>query len=611
MRAGACAVTAHVLRQARCDQWSRAMIARLWWPWLSWCLGNRWLIDAAVLLLVALVTSMAHEHLLPWSSFSTTQQVAIGLAVLLMWYAAGRPGAGLGAILAMALGAVAAWTLGPQSADGITVLITLAAALQVPQLIELRTARHRDEALRASARGLGVLLPGTALAAPALVIIGGWPLLAGGAVAAFAAMVIPLTWCRLEAEPAPLLPSPLPPRMPHLLLARGMQMAVLGMVTLGLVDVVAHLLRTPVPLWQLLSPLAVMALWHAVTGQVVLSVIVALSAGGWLGFAFLGDQPWRFDLLISALALGQVLPLTLWFARRHHRRWPALLLIAMAVIPALALPGAFSAIGGAALTACLAVVVCHPRPVAAVAARGLIDGDTALLQVRRACQRLPPYWRHYGSAKLRYDPVYRQLASHPLPWGRVLDAGCGPGLVAALAAVRTEPAYCGIDLDETKLEAAADLLEQLGQPLGGEWRLLKARLPLPQMAPGRFDTALLIDVLHYWPEAEQVALLRQVHGALDRGGRLFLRDGILDGDGGTGAVGLSERFTTFFGLNPGGSGLHFLSEEVMREHLEACGLRVLTCLPSGGANRLWTCEVGVPPAASDEVSTGVIPMLGS
>jgi len=570
------------------------MIARLWWPWLSWCMGNRWLIDATLLLAVALVTSLTSEHLLPLSAFSTANKATVISALLLVWYAAGRPGSGIGGVLALALGALAAWSFGPQTATGITILITVAAVAQVPQLIELRHARHRDEALRASARGLGTLLPGMALALPALLLAGGWTLVAGGAVAAFAAMILPLTWCRLDPTDAIVLPTPLPPRMPHLMVAQRMQVAVLALVALGTVDVVIKVWSAHVPLWQLTLPLAIVALWHAVTGRVLLGIAVTVAATGWLGYAFLGRDSWSFAGVLTALALAQLLPLALWHARSHHRRWPALLMIAIGVIPALAVDE-FFAIAGAALAACLAVVVCAPRPLAATPKTGLVDADTALTRARRACQRLSPYWRHYGTAKLRYDPVYRQLAERTLPWGRVLDAGCGPGLVAALAAARGEPAYCGIDLDETKLEAAADVLEHLSQPLAGDWRLIRAKLPLPQLPPSRYDTVMLIDVLHYWPEAEQELLLHQLHASLDRGGQLFMRDGLADADGNTGAVGLGERFTTFFGLNPGGSGLHFLSEETMRALLERCGFRIESCDVSGGANRLWRCTAVVVP----------------
>ena len=564
------------------------MIARLWWPWLSWCMGNRWLIDATLLIVVALVAGFAHEHRLPMSAFSPMHKATLISSLLLVWYAAGRPGSGIGGILALALGPLAAWSFAPQTATGITILIALGAVMQVPQLIELRTAKHRDEALRASARGLGTLLPGMALTMPALLLTGGWSLVAGGAVTAFAAMILPLTWCRLNPAPATVLPTPLPPRMAHLMVAQRMQVAVLILIALGVVDVVVKVWTASVPLWQLILPLATVALWHAVTGRVLLGIVVTAATTGWLGYAFLGREAWSFTAVLIALALAQPLALALWHARHHHRRWPSLLLIALGVIPGLAVDELFT-VGGAALTACLAVVVCASKPLPATPRNGLVDADTALTRARRACQRLSPYWRHYGSAKLRYDPVYRQLAEHTLPWGRVLDAGCGPGLVAALAAVRGEPAYCGIDLDDTKLEAAAELLEQLSQPLAGDWRLMRAKLPLPQLPLTRFDTVMLIDVLHYWPVDEQELLLRQLHGSLDRGGLLFLRDGLTDADGNTGAVGLGERFTTFFGLNPGGSGLHFLSEAAMRALLERCDFRIDACDVSGGANRLWRC----------------------
>jgi SAM-dependent methyltransferase len=570
------------------------MIARLWWPWLSWCLDNRWLIDAAILVAVALMTARSQHHFLAWSQFSGQQQAALILSVLLVWYAAGRPGSALGGILAMALGAATAWSIAPPDATGMTLLIACAAAVQVPQLIELRTVKHRDQALRASARGLGVLLPGMALATPALLTVGGWPLVVGGLVAVFSAMVLPLTWCRLDPTPATVLPTPLPARTPHLMVARAMQVAVVVLVALGAIDVVLRLIAANLPLWQLLLPITLIAVWHAVTGRVLVALAAVLTSCGWMGYAFLGRTPWSPDAVLIGLAAAQPLALCLWHARQGHRQWPGLLLILIGLIPALALNDVF-AIGGAALAACLAVVVSAPRPLATMPRAGLADADTVLTRARRACQRMTPYWRHYGVAKLRYDPVYRQLAERTLPWGRVLDAGCGPGLVAALAAARGEPAYCGIDLDDTKLEAAADLLEFSGQPLVGDWRLIRAQLPLAQTPTMRFDTVMLIDVLHYWPESEQEAVVRQLRNVLDAGGLLYLRDGVTDDQGATGAVGLGELFTTFFGLNPGGSGLHFLTEPAMRALLERCGFRVEACDVSGGANRLWRCTAVTAP----------------
>lgn len=169
------------------------MIARLWWPLLSWCMANRWAVDAAVLIAAALIATLENGPRLTLAAFSQMHWVTIFLSVALVWYAAGRPGAGLGGLLAIAMAALTASSLMNVGATALTVLIALLAALQVPHLIELRGVRHRDEALRASARGLGILMPGFALGAPALFLTGGWTLVLAGALGTAAAMVLPLS----------------------------------------------------------------------------------------------------------------------------------------------------------------------------------------------------------------------------------------------------------------------------------------------------------------------------------------------------------------------------------------------------------------------------------
>jgi SAM-dependent methyltransferase len=106
----------------------------------------------------------------------------------------------------------------------------------------------------------------------------------------------------------------------------------------------------------------------------------------------------------------------------------------------------------------------------------------------------------------------------------------------------------------------------------------------------RFDTTFLIDVLHYWPEDEQRALLKQVAEALVPGGRLFLRDGCAGPDGGTGKVHLGEWFTTLLGFNPGTGTLCFLTEEHLRVLLVETGFTVEDYIDSGAENRLWRCR---------------------
>jgi SAM-dependent methyltransferase len=185
--------------------------------------------------------------------------------------------------------------------------------------------------------------------------------------------------------------------------------------------------------------------------------------------------------------------------------------------------------------------------------------------------------------------VYRALAEDPARWGRVVDLGCGPGLTALLALARGDAdAYLGIDLDEYKLRVARRALALGARPLDQAWRLVRATLPLAAPPPDRFDTALVIDVLHYWPRDGQLALLRQARSLLVDGGTLWLRDGVATG-GDAGLVAGGERFTTRFGLNPPNE-LHFLSRDAIEAMLVEAGFESGAAVASGAENLLWRCR---------------------
>lgn len=147
---------------------------------------------------------------------------------------------------------------------------------------------------------------------------------------------------------------------------------------------------------------------------------------------------------------------------------------------------------------------------------------------------------HFARGKLGRDPVFRHLLGAGLipPRARVLDIGCGQGLLASL------------------LRACGDM------HAGGEWpaswphapagvrvtgiELMKrdvarARAALGDAEDARFvcgdmravdfpacDTVVILDVLHYVTHAEQDALLQRVRDALAPGGRLLLRVGDAD-----------------------------------------------------------------------------------
>lgn len=126
--------------------------------------------------------------------------------------------------------------------------------------------------------------------------------------------------------------------------------------------------------------------------------------------------------------------------------------------------------------------------------------------------------RLYVAGKLRSDPLTRMLAALPGDFGRVLDAGAGRGQFALfLRELGRAQELVALDSDARKVAlfraAAGDAAEVAVCDL----------LDLPE---GDADTVLLIDVLHYLPEAEQDELLRRAALRIARG-RILVRE--LDG----------------------------------------------------------------------------------
>jgi SAM-dependent methyltransferase len=143
--------------------------------------------------------------------------------------------------------------------------------------------------------------------------------------------------------------------------------------------------------------------------------------------------------------------------------------------------------------------------------------------------------RHFAFGKLTRDPVFRHLlASGAIASGaRVLDLGCGQGLLATLIAAARErhakgdwPAdrapppqlgsYRGIDLMTRDVERAAHANGSAAQFAAGDIRSADF---------GLADTVVILDVLHYIDSAAQHDVLQRVRTALGDGGVLLLRVG--------------------------------------------------------------------------------------
>ena len=142
---------------------------------------------------------------------------------------------------------------------------------------------------------------------------------------------------------------------------------------------------------------------------------------------------------------------------------------------------------------------------------------------------------HFARGKLGMDPVFRHLLSQGLipPGARVLDIGCGQGLLASLlqaadkaarsghwpqgwAAAPQGASVTGIDLMPKDIERARTALGESTQVVCGDMR----HTDFPAC-----DTTVILDVLHYITVAEQDAVLARVRAALGAGGLLLLRVG--------------------------------------------------------------------------------------
>jgi len=145
---------------------------------------------------------------------------------------------------------------------------------------------------------------------------------------------------------------------------------------------------------------------------------------------------------------------------------------------------------------------------------------------------------HFARGKLGRDPVFRALiergsiAAH----ARVLDIGCGQGLLASLLAAcdglaaahqwppewLAAPAhtrYTGIDLMPRDIERAQRALATLAPP---------PTLVCGDMCKTPFepcDVVVVLDVLHYVDIAAQDDVLARIRAALSARGRLLLRVG--------------------------------------------------------------------------------------
>lgn len=146
---------------------------------------------------------------------------------------------------------------------------------------------------------------------------------------------------------------------------------------------------------------------------------------------------------------------------------------------------------------------------------------------------------HWARGKLGRDPIFGALLERRVfPDGaRVLDLGCGRGLLAAwmlaaesMAARGDWPAtqtippaglsFRGVELMAREAECGNRAL----QPLHGQ-RVQLSGGDMRDFEAGDVDVVAILDVLHYIPQAEQERLLDRIRATLGQGGLFVTRVG--------------------------------------------------------------------------------------
>jgi SAM-dependent methyltransferase len=158
---------------------------------------------------------------------------------------------------------------------------------------------------------------------------------------------------------------------------------------------------------------------------------------------------------------------------------------------------------------------------------------------------------HFVRGKLRHDPVYFFLLRQGLlpDRGRLLDVGCGRGLLLALLRAARENYRAGtwppgwaappLNLDPTGIDLRADHVRIARAALGGDARVEALDLRDFDFPPSA--AIVLLDVLFYLPEDAQRRALAKAAAALASGGLLLLREPDAGAGVAYGVSQLSER----------------------------------------------------------------------
>jgi 1-acyl-sn-glycerol-3-phosphate acyltransferase len=178
-----------------------------------------------------------------------------------------------------------------------------------------------------------------------------------------------------------------------------------------------------------------------------------------------------------------------------------------------------------------------------------------------------PVLEWYCRIKTALEGNYESLHALLPREGKMYDLGCGYGFASFLLHWSAPGRLItGVDYDEEKI-AVAQALHLRDEGLQFEAADLRS-YPLHAA-----DVILISDVLHYLLPSEQEALMQRCAEALNPGGMLIVRDGVVELEERQKRTALTEVFSTkVFRFNKTANALHFLSRKQIEVFAAVNGL---------------------------------------
>jgi 2-polyprenyl-3-methyl-5-hydroxy-6-metoxy-1,4-benzoquinol methylase len=180
------------------------------------------------------------------------------------------------------------------------------------------------------------------------------------------------------------------------------------------------------------------------------------------------------------------------------------------------------------------------------------------------------------------------MVSHLPRRGRILDSGCGHGLLSLTAALSgPDREIQAIDHDEARVALAREAVARAKARISVQ---VGSILSPPE---GQFDAITLIDVMHYFTPELQSRILQVAFERLRPGGRVLIRE--IDPRGGPASVlnRIYEKIATTIGFTKSSEEkLYLRLPEEWTRLMESHGFRVRSerCSSRLFADVLFICE---------------------